>query len=400
MSAWKNVRLDECCEIISGATPSTSVDSYWNGDIDWATPKDLSDLDGSIISETPRKITRAGLEACAASILPIGSVLFSSRAPIGLVAINAAPMATNQGFKSFVVRPELVWAPFLYWWLRTHRTYLEGLGNGATFKEVSKAVVSRIEIPLPPLAEQRRIAEVLDQTEALRAKRRDALARLDVLNEAIFFDLFGDPVANPKSWSVKPLGNLAIGKPNNGIFRKNHEYVEKGKPGLPVVWVEELFRGNRIDITNSRRLDATADEVRKYGLSPGDLLFCRSSLKLDGIAYNNVYLGEDSAALFECHVIRISPNQKLLIPAFVNCLLRVSTMRAVAKLNSNTATMTTIGQDGICSLPIIVPPLALQRDFACRIAAVDKLKAAHCASLAELDALFSALQHRAFRGEL
>ena len=104
-SAWPKVRLDECTEIVAGATPSTSVEAYWGGDVCWATPKDLSDLDGSYISDTPRKLTRAGLQNCAASILPAGSVLFSSRAPIGHVAVNTVPMATNQGFKSFVPKP-------------------------------------------------------------------------------------------------------------------------------------------------------------------------------------------------------------------------------------------------------------------------------------------------------
>jgi len=175
MSCWPKVRLEECTEIVSGATPSTSESTYWDGDICWATPKDLSELDGAYISDTPRKITRSGLQSCAATVLPPDSVLFSSRAPIGHVAINTVPMATNQGFKSFVPNRERVHAKFLYHWLRRNRPYLESLGNGATFKEVSKAVVARIEIPLPTLAEQRRIAEILDKADALRAKRRAAL---------------------------------------------------------------------------------------------------------------------------------------------------------------------------------------------------------------------------------
>src|SRR5713101_3447455 len=101
-SGWTTTRLDECAEIVSGATPSTSVEAYWNGHVYWATPKDLSGLEGAYISATRRKLSRAGLDNCGATILPPHSVLFSSRAPIGHVAVNTAPMATNQGFKSFV----------------------------------------------------------------------------------------------------------------------------------------------------------------------------------------------------------------------------------------------------------------------------------------------------------
>jgi type I restriction enzyme S subunit len=99
MTAWPKARLDACCEIVSGATPKTKVAAYWDGDIPWATPKDVSTLEGREIPDTPRKLTPAGLEACGATALPAGSVLFSSRAPIGHVAINTVPMVTNQGFQ-------------------------------------------------------------------------------------------------------------------------------------------------------------------------------------------------------------------------------------------------------------------------------------------------------------
>jgi predicted GIY-YIG superfamily endonuclease len=110
--------LGDCCEIVSGSTPSTNVESFWNGNICWVTPKDLSHLNGAYISDTPRKLTQSGLDSCGASILPSNSVLFSSRAPIGHVAINSVPMATNQGFKSFVPKDNRVNAKFLYHWLR------------------------------------------------------------------------------------------------------------------------------------------------------------------------------------------------------------------------------------------------------------------------------------------
>ena len=113
MSAWRLKRIDECAEIISGATPSTSEPAYWNGDTCWATPKDLSELDGPYISDTPRKVSQRGLASCAASVLPVNSVLFSSRAPIGHVAINTVPMATNQGFKSFVPNADSLDAKYL-----------------------------------------------------------------------------------------------------------------------------------------------------------------------------------------------------------------------------------------------------------------------------------------------
>ena len=112
---WPVKQLGDICEIISGATPSTTIKEYWGDDYYWATPKDLSDLNVSEIKTTNRKISSLGLKSCAATLLPINSVLFSSRAPIGLVAINAVPIATNQGFKSFIVDKEFIEPLYLYY---------------------------------------------------------------------------------------------------------------------------------------------------------------------------------------------------------------------------------------------------------------------------------------------
>jgi type I restriction enzyme S subunit len=205
--SWQQTTLGEVADIISGSTPKSDVPRYWDGGVAWATPTDLSRLDGKHLGKTDRTITEEGLNESSARLLPPGSVLFSSRAPIGLVAINTKPMATNQGFKSFVPRPE-VNADYLYWWLRANRKQLEDLGNGATFKEVSKAVVSRVKFPLPPFGEQRRIAAILDKADAIRRKREQALALADDLVRSVFLEMFGDPIVNAKGLKKKPLSEF------------------------------------------------------------------------------------------------------------------------------------------------------------------------------------------------
>ena len=195
-SGWTETTLGDIADIVSGATPKTSVEEFWDGGVLWVTPKDLGELDGRHeIDTTPRTISEAGLKSSAASLLPAGSVLLSSRAPIGHVAINTVPMATNQGFKSLVPDRSQVEPKFLYWWLRRNRPLLESLGNGATFKEISKKITAAVPIELPSLEEQRRIAAVLDAADELRAKRRLAVVKLDTLTQAIFIDMFGDPFA-------------------------------------------------------------------------------------------------------------------------------------------------------------------------------------------------------------
>ncbi|AYO77463.1 restriction endonuclease subunit S [Sphingobium yanoikuyae] len=210
--SWPQFEIKEVARVVGGATPKSGESTYWDGDIDWVTPKDLADLDSKFIDGTPRKITQAGLRSCSAERLPTGSVLFSSRAPIGHIAINSTPMATNQGFKSFIPGPDLD-ASFLYWWLDANRERLQAMGNGATFKEVSKAVVERIVVPVPPLPEQRRIAAILDQADALRRLRRRSLTELENLGRSIFAELLGEDLKCEGFLSLGEFADIQIGYP-------------------------------------------------------------------------------------------------------------------------------------------------------------------------------------------
>jgi len=395
-SDWTTARLDECAEIVSGATPRTSVGSYWNGDVCWATPKDLNELDGAYISDTPRKLTRAGLENCAATILPAGSVLFSSRAPIGYVAVNTVPMATNQGFKSFVPNRERTEPKFLYWWLRTNRSFLESLGNGATFKEVSKATVSRVEIPLPPLAEQRRIADLLDRAEALRAKRRTTLAQLDSLTQFIFLDLFGDPAINPKGWPLKAIGDLAV-KFSDGPFGSNLKTEHYTGTGVRVVRLQNIGVGEFIDDDVAYVSEDHFARLKKHECLPGDVLVgtlgdpnLRACIQPNWLP----------VALNKADCVQLRSNEHVANAAFICSLLNQTATERMAQALMLGQTRVRISMGRLRGLQVPVPPINLQREFARRVEAVEKLKDAQRASLAELDALFASLQHRAFRGEL
>src|SRR5262249_46933829 len=139
-SGWLRKPLGTCCTIVSGGTPRRERPEYWNGTIPWVTPKDISNIDEPVFLEPPEKITELGLRNSAATILPRGAILFSSRAPIGLVAIAGIPMATNQGFKSLVPNTRLD-SKFLYYAIKRMVPLIAAKGNGATFKEVSKSMM-------------------------------------------------------------------------------------------------------------------------------------------------------------------------------------------------------------------------------------------------------------------
>jgi type I restriction enzyme S subunit len=160
MRKWKECVLSDIGEIVGGATPSTKNESYYGGDIAWITPKDLSTYKGRYISHGERNITAAGLASCSSRIMPKHSVLFTSRAPIGYIAIAENEVCTNQGFKSVVPNADTDYR-FLYYLLVYNRDRIEALGSGTTFKEVSGSVMKNITVSVPELAEQRYIGDVL-----------------------------------------------------------------------------------------------------------------------------------------------------------------------------------------------------------------------------------------------
>jgi type I restriction enzyme S subunit len=206
-AGWKTVKLGEACKIVNGATPSTSVEANWGGPHCWITPAEMGGLSDPYVSKTRRTLTDAGLADCSASLLPTGSVILSSRAPIGHVIINTVPMATNQGCKSMIPRSDLD-AKFLFYFIKANVPLLESLGTGATFKELSGGKLASVEIPLPPLAEQKRIVALLDEAFA-GIDEAKAKAELSIKRNAdLFKSLLQSSFANQDpEWVEMTLEN-------------------------------------------------------------------------------------------------------------------------------------------------------------------------------------------------
>jgi type I restriction enzyme S subunit len=190
---WKVVKLGDVCSIVNGGTPKSEVPEYWNGDLNWITPKEMGKLKSIEISTTERKITEKGLKNSSAKLLPINSVILSSRAPIGHLAINKTLMATNQGCKG-LVPSELLNYEYLYYFLSNSKRLLNSMGTGATFKELSTNKLASLEIPLPPLPIQIKIVEKLDVISSEIGKAVDAaetkINELSLLKQSVFQKAF------------------------------------------------------------------------------------------------------------------------------------------------------------------------------------------------------------------
>ena len=179
MEEWKECTLSDIGTIVGGATPSTKdTSNYENGTVAWITPKDLSTHSGRYISHGERNITAKGLKSCSAQMMPKNSVLFTSRAPIGYIAIAQNEVCTNQGFKS-VVPNEATDFMFLYYLLQFNKNKIENLGSGTTFKEVSGSTMQKVPVKVPSLVIQKKIAAILsslDDKIELNNKINDNLA--------------------------------------------------------------------------------------------------------------------------------------------------------------------------------------------------------------------------------
>ena len=190
---WVEKTLGEVCEIKNGGTPKTKDKEYWNGNINWITPKDLGKLSQRYVSNTPRKITSLGLQKSSAKLLPINSIILSTRAPIGHLAINKTEMATNQGCRGIIPIP-IINFEFIYYFLKKSVKKLNELGTGATFKELSTRALSNIEIPFPSLKEQQSIVKKLDtlqsETKKLENIYQQKILDLEELKKSILQKAF------------------------------------------------------------------------------------------------------------------------------------------------------------------------------------------------------------------
>lgn len=211
MGNWKTVKLSDIGEIVGGATPPTSREEYYNGDIPWITPKDLAGYHERYITRGERNITKEGLDACSVRMMPQNTVLFSSRAPIGYVAIAKNAICTNQGFKSIIPNNNID-SLFLYYLMIYNRDKIASMGSGTTFKEVSATTMRSIEVDIPDIQTQRTISNILNSLdEKIEVNQRisdNLQQQATTLFESWFVNYEPWNGIQPADWKNAPLGTF------------------------------------------------------------------------------------------------------------------------------------------------------------------------------------------------
>ncbi|QDU26533.1 Type-1 restriction enzyme EcoKI specificity protein [Anatilimnocola aggregata] len=260
---------------------------------------------------------------------------------------------------------------------------------------INATEVLKFPIVLPPLAEQRRIAEVLDRAEALRAKRRAALAQLDSLTQSLFLDLFGD-LQRSSVYTESKLSDCAEVVSGVAKGRKLNGRQTVDVPYLRVANVQAGF----LNLSEIKTIEALPAELAELALKPGDVVLTEGG-DHDKLGRGAMWNGEVDGCIHQNHVFRVRPNNTLLLPRYFHEYLQAPRARAYfLSCAKKTTNLASINMTQLRALSVPLPPLELQQEFARRVTAVERLKATQRASLTELDALFASLQHRAFRGEL
>lgn len=407
---WVACRMGDVADVVGGGTPKASDGTNFSGNGHvWITPADLSGFDSIYIEKGRRDLSDKGLKSSSAKLMPAGTVLMSSRAPIGYVAIAANEICTNQGFKSFICH-EGIEPEYVYYWLKYMRPVIEGMGSGSTFTEISGSRCKEIPFEFPPFAEQERIVA---QVEALLARvnaARERLAKVpailkrfcqSVLAAACSGQLTAgwraeDPSEGdlPESWERKPLGDLC-----NGLQYGSSKKSDK-EGDIPVLRMGNIQEG-QIDWSDLV-YSSDPDEIRKYSLSPNTVLFNRTNSP-ELVGKTGIYRGE-RPAIFAGYLIRINHGSDLT-PEYLNYCLNAPEFREYcAYVRTDGVSQSNINARKLAAYEIPWCGLDEQQEIVRRVEALfalaDRIEQRAKAATEHVESTTQSILTRAFRGEL
>ena len=379
-------KLGEICEIVSGSTPKTGIAEYWDGNLKWITPAEIDD-ESYIITDSARKLTELGVKKTGLSSFPSGTVILSSRAPIGKVAIAGCEMYCNQGFKNLICSDRIN-NRYLYWFLKGNTAYLNSLGRGATFKEISKKIVSDIEINVPEISQQLAAVDALERVSEIIRLRKNQLQKLGELIKARFVEMFGDVIRNSKSWEIRVLADIASSRLGKMLDTKQ----QTGECSYPYLanFNVQWFRFNT---ENLNQMDFNEEDRIEFELQNGDLLVCEGG----EIGRCAVWHNEIQPCFFQKALHRVRCNRQIVHPDYLGWWFKYNCDHdGFATIAGAKATIAHLPGVKLKQLRVAIPPLELQEQFAAFVNQTDKSKVVVQKALDEAQLLFDSLMQKYF----
>ena len=375
-------KLGDICTIVSGSTPKTGIEEYWKGNLKWITPAEIEE-DTYIISDSERKITELAVKKTGLSSFPKGTVILSSRAPIGKVAIAGCEMYCNQGFKNLICS-EKINNKYLYWFLKRNTKYLNSLGRGATFKEISKTIVSEIEINLPEYRKQEKISNELEKINKIIGCRKQELKLFEDLVKARFVELFGDPVSNSKG--LKELTLPELGELGRGVSK----HRPRNAPEL---------LGGEYPLIQTGEVSNAGLYIENYENTYSELGYKQSKMWKAGTLCITIAANIAKTAIlkfdacFPDSVVGFKANDKTN-EIFIHYWF--SFFQAILEAQAPESAQKNINLKILSELKVIAPDIEEQNKFATFVVQVNKSKVAVQKALDETKLLFDSLMQKYF----
>lgn len=386
------VELQEVCRFISGGTPSTKVPEYFMGTIPWITG---ADMNGNVITKARQYITEEAIQNSATNIVPKGNILLVTRTGVGKVAVAGVDICISQDFTGLELDKTKVDEWYLLYYLRSQEEALTSQQRGATIQGITRDVVETLKIPLPPLTEQKRIASLLARADRLRHLRRTAHDLGESLLQSVFLEMFGD-VAHSK-WDKSELGELIEG------FEAGVNYLPGGEGEKVSEWrvlkISAVTWGD-FDPTESKAIREYDEFDEKHIVRQGDLLISRANTTELVGAVSLVKI-IPSKVLLPDKLWRVKFREdSTILPEYTLHLLRQPELRKIIGdlATGSSGSMKNISMEKAYTLPIPVPPLSLQEEFAGVVARVESLRGRMGESTRQVEGLFESLLAKSFGG--
>jgi type I restriction enzyme S subunit len=404
-NGWQRKPVGEVCEVLNGGTPKTGVAEYWDGNHLWITPAEMGKRQSPYVGDTERKITDLGLQNSSARMLPPHSVILSSRAPIGHLVINTKPMATNQGCKGLVPGKQLE-HKFLYYYLRSIVDVLDSLGAGATFRELSGGKLKEVTVPIPPISEQQRIVEILDEALAGVARAK-ANTEKNLQNARALFESHLQSVFTQRGneWVERKLGDkslLEIIDGDRGVnYPKASDFLDEGHC---LFLNTKNVRPDGFEFDSTMFITAEKDaRLRKGKLKRNDVvLTTRGTIGnigfySDDVPFDNIRINSG--------MLIFRPNSRALLPSFLFELLRSEIVKDQIRKQTTGAAQPQLPIKTLVNFTIPVPAnLEDQHALVKKLRAFEpetqRLESLYQRKLAALEALEKSLLHHAFTAQL